>query len=518
MALRDLFRSARGPKIPPADAANREGAPAFHYTPRHALAQLVSTSCLAGTFYASAEESLAEALRLAGEVEPDFVAKAAVHARRRGRMKDAPALLLASISARSPEWFLRAFPAVVDDGRMLRTFVQILRSGQTGRKSLGSLPKRLVRRWFESRTDEAVFRASIGNDPSLADVVRMVHPKPATPSRSALFAWLVGRPYDAGALPECVRAFEAWKESPAGDPPDVPFLMLTSRPLDGTAWARVARRSSWQTLRMNLNTFARHGAFAADPALAADVAGRLKDREQVLRSRVYPYQVLSAWKAVSNGVPAEVADALQDALEASIENVPAIPGRVVVAVDVSGSMSSPVTGERGGGTTSVQCKDVAALFASAVLRRNATARVIPFHDEAVDVRLNPRDSVATNAKVLASLPSGGTNCSAPLALLNEERAAADLVLYLSDNQSWVDRTSERGTPLLREWRAFRHRNPAARLVCVDLQPYGTCQAPEAFDVLNVGGFSDAVFDLVLEFARGELTPEPWVEAIEAIEV
>ncbi len=516
MVLRDLFRTARGPQIPSADAANREGAPAFRYGPKHLLAQLVSTSCVAGTYYATAEEQLARLLGLAREVEPDFVAKAAIHARRRGRMKDAPAVLLASLSTRAPDLFARAFDAVADDGRMLRTFVQVLRSGQTGRKSLGSLPKRLVRRWFDARSDEAVFRASVGNAPSLADVVRMVHPKPSTPSRSALFAWLLGRPHDAAALPEAVRAFESWKQDPAGDVPDVPFLMLTSRPLDARAWARIARRASWQTLRMNLATFARHDAFAADPGLAAHVAARLRDRDEVARSRAYPYQILAAWKAAGEGVPAEVADALQDALEASIENVPALAGRVRVAVDVSGSMGSPLTGARGSGTTSVTCRDVAALFASAILRRNPTARVIPFHDTVVAARLNPRDSVATNARVLASIPAGGTNCSAPLALLNREADVADLVVYLSDNQSWVDAGAERGTAMLREWRAFRHRNPAARLVCVDLQPYGTSQAPEADDVLNVGGFSDAVFDLVEEFSRGALAPEPWVAAIEAV--
>jgi 60 kDa SS-A/Ro ribonucleoprotein len=394
--------------------------------------------------------------------------------------------------------------------------VQVLRSGRTGRKSLGSLPKRKVRRWFEGRTDDAVFRASVGNDPSLADVVRMVHPKPSTPSRSALFAWLLGRPHDEAALPEAVRAFEAWKREPVGDVPDVPFLMLTSRPLDGAAWALVARRASWQTLRMNLNTLARHGAFAADPGLAEHVAARLRDRDEVARSHTYPYQVLSAWKAVDPSVPAEVVDSLQDALEASISNVPALDVRVRVCVDVSGSMSSPVTGDRGSGTTSVTCRDVAALFGSAILRRNPTARVIPFHDRVVDVRLNPRDSVATNAAVLAALPSGGTSCSEPLRVLNRDGDRAELVVYLSDNQSWVDAGSDRGTALLREWRTYRRRNPSARLVCIDLQPYGTCQAPEAMDVLNVGGFSDAVFDLVGDFSRHGLDAEPWVREIESV--
>jgi len=55
-----------------------------------------------------------------------------------------PALLLAALSLKSTQYFKRAFPRVVDNGRMLRTLVQILRSGAVGRKSLGSVPKVLV--------------------------------------------------------------------------------------------------------------------------------------------------------------------------------------------------------------------------------------------------------------------------------------------------------------------------------------------------------------------------------------
>src|SRR5262245_56030783 len=84
MALRSLFRSARGRQVPVADAANREGAPAYSLSPKHALAQMVSTACMAGTFYASAQEQIETLLRLAAGIEPDFVAKAALHARSRG--------------------------------------------------------------------------------------------------------------------------------------------------------------------------------------------------------------------------------------------------------------------------------------------------------------------------------------------------------------------------------------------------------------------------------------------------
>lgn len=69
-----------------------------------------------------------------------------------------------------------------------------------------------------------------------------------------------------------------------------------------------------------------------------------------------------------------------------------------------------------------------------------------------------------------------------------------------------------------EWNRFKIRNPEARLVCIDLQPSGTTQAAERDDILNVGGFSDQVFETVAEFAAGNLAAEHWVSMIEAIEI
>jgi 60 kDa SS-A/Ro ribonucleoprotein len=70
--------------------------------------------------------------------------------------------------------------------------------------------------------------------------------------------------------------------------------------------------------------------------------------------------------------------------------------------------------------------------------------------------------------------------------------------------------------MMREWGVFRARNPRARLTCIDVQPYGTVQAQEREDVLNVGGFSDQVFDLIAEFAAGRLNANHWVGVIEQV--
>ena len=346
----------------------------------------------------------------------------------------------------------------------------------------------------------------------------MVHPKPASAERKALYAYLIGKPYDVAMIPQAVQEFEAFKRDARAPVPDVPFQMLTALELTPQHWAAIAKTAGWQMLRMNLNTFERHGVFALD-GFAEMVAARLADPAEIAKARVLPYQLMAAYMAASGDVPGIVREALQDAMEIAIANVPAIAGNVVVCPDVSGSMGSPVTGVRRGATSAVRCIDVAALVAAAMLRANRAARVLPFETGVVNVTLNPRDTVMTNAAKLAAIGGGGTNCSAPLGLLNAERAKVDLVVFVSDNESWVDAKAERlATGAMTEWTKLKSRNPEAKLVCIDVQPYGTTQALERDDILNVGGFSDAVFEVVANFASGRLGPHHWVAEIEKIEV
>ncbi|MDQ3132888.1 MAG: TROVE domain-containing protein [Acidobacteriota bacterium] len=521
MANKNLFQTVRGMFTPKADAINKAGGTAYKLSPKAALAQFAATGCFSQTFYADAGEQLEKVLELTKNLDAEFVAKVAIYAREKGFMKDMPALLVAVLSTKDKLIFEKTFPRVIDNGKMLRNFVQIMRSGAVGRKSLGSLPKRLVREWFETRKAETVFKQSIGQSPSFADVLKMVHPKPKDPEREALYGYFIGREIDADKLPEIVKSFERFKNGDALEVPAVPFQMLTALPISTKEWTEIARNAAWQMTRMNLNTFQRHGVFR-DAEMVEIIANRLRDREAIRKARVFPYQLLTAYTAASNNpaIPREITEALQDAMEIAIENVPEINGKVYVFPDVSGSMSSAVTGFRKSATSAVRCIDVAALVAASILRKNPTAEVIPFEEKIVKVALNPRDSVMTNAQKLAAVGGGGTNCSAPLVSLNAKRAKGDLIIYVSDNESWVDsnRSWNSGTATMTAWNEFKSRNASAKLVCIDIQPYAHTQAKERADILNVGGFSDQVFNLVAEFAGGNLTAEHWIGVIEKVEL
>ncbi|MDP1976419.1 RNA-binding protein [Undibacterium sp.] len=515
--FQSLKNSLTNKFLPVTDTTNFSGVAAYKFTAEHKLAQYAATGCLNATYYASAEAQLATVLDLTKEVTPLFVAQTAIYCRERGYMKDMPALLVAALTMRNAVELPRTFKRVMNNGKMLRNFVQILRSGAIGRKSLGSRPKKLVQNWLNTASEKELLSAAVGTTPSLADVVKMVHPKPTEAWREAFFAWLIGKPYKAEALPPVVSAFEAYKKDRSLALPDVPFQMLTAMDLTTEDWAQIARQAGWQMLRMNLNTFARHGVYAL-PGMVDLIAAKLSNAEAIAKAKVFPYQLMAAYKAANEEVPLPIKNALQDAMEIALSNVPEIFGKVVVCADVSGSMSSAATGYRGSATTAVRCIDIAALVAAAMLRKNPSTLVLPFENQVVKCDLNPRDSVMTNAQKLAAIGGGGTNCSAPLVQLNKSKAQADLVIFVSDNESWMDASRSRTTATMAEWNVFKQRNPQAKLVCIDIAPYGTTQAAERDDILNVGGFSDAVFKIIAAFAAGQLSAEHWVGEVKAIDI
>lgn len=523
MANKSLFGGAKT-SVPAANTINEAGGVAYKMSDKHALAQLAATGTLNDTFYVSANDQLKTVLDLTSKLEDEFIAKTAVYSRNAGYMKDMPALLMVILSKRNPYLFEKVFPRVINNGKMLRNFVQMVRSGTAGRKCLGSAPKRMIQNWLNSRTPEQLLNASVGNDPSLKDVIKLAHPKPKGPAYNALFAYLIDKEYDKRSLPKVVKQYENWKKGEADEVPMLDFRLLDGLKLGKKEWVEIAKNANWHMTRMNLNTFLRHGVFD-DKKMVKLVADRLRDPEAIKKAKIFPYQLMVAYEQTTE-VPNDVREALQDAMEIATENVPIFDGKVWVFTDVSGSMqSNPVTGFREGSTTTVNCLSVAALVSAVVARANKGAEVVAFSDDVIKTNLNMRDTVLTNAEKLKRLPSGGTNCSAPMAMLNAGNHKGDVIVYVSDNESWLDSNhgngyhfnGHRGTQTMAEWKTFKKRNPKAKMICIDLAVNTSTQANESKDILNVGGFSDAVFEMMKDFIDGTGI-DGWVEKIEKIDL
>jgi 60 kDa SS-A/Ro ribonucleoprotein len=565
MANKSLFQS-KSTKLPVADTRNEAGGVAYKLDDWVALAQMACTSFLAGQYYDGDKDQLDKILVLCDRVPAEWVAKVAVYARRFGFMKDTPSLLLAWLARNAPDLFAKVFPIVANNGRMVRNVVQILRSGQISEQTtLPHCVRKAIADWLNNAKTKTIFEASVGNSPSLADVIKMVHPKPKDYERNALFRYIIGKepvdivemgdglvkaPY---TLPKEVQEYDNWKQymhamkTNASMPadyiplavPDLPFQMLDSLGLGTNEWRQIAMtRDRFLFTLKNLNTFERHGVLKDEAAVQA-IANRLMSKDQIEKSMVFPYQILAAYRAIkpplqdSHGrmrnvgvqstKPPMITNALYDALEYSLRNVPEFPGKVAVCVDVSSSMHSPVSGNRKGATSVVRCLDVAALFGAAMFRKNPLARIYPFSNGVINMRLDSRDSVTTLADKLCDYRGGCTDWDAPLRMMITQKWAPDLCVYFSDMQGWVSAPVPFGyysscglaSSAQQCWAQIRKLNPKARLVMVNLAAYTSVQVKEDEKAMLVGGFTDEVFKVMNQFHLGELDSERWVGRIDS---
>ena len=551
MANKKLFQP-KSQVLPEADVTNEAGGAAYSADDRVALAQLACTSFLADQYYTDAGDQLGQILGLCEKVPAEWVAKVAVYARRHGFMKDTPSLLLAWLSVKHPELADKIWCRVADNGRMIRNVVQILRSGRIdGRHAIPHVARRQIEGWLNNAREKTVFEASVGNSPALSDVIKMVHPKPKDEARSALLRLLIGKDVPVEQFPECIREYEAFKlymqaknnpdlpEGPLCKPvpmpvPDLPFQMLDSLGLGPEEWRQIARyRDRFLFTLKNLNTFQRHGVFE-DEQVRDTVVAQLMSKENVERAMVFPYQVLAAYRAVqpfgsmyggytdSAPMPQRIIGAIHEALEHSLVNVPAFEGKVAICVDVSGSMHSPVSGNRGKATSVVRCLDVAALFGAAVFRKNPEARLYPFSRGVIPVNVEPRDTVTTISSKLASIGGGATDWDAPLRMMSATKFYPDLCIYFSDMQGWVRPAVQAGyysgdryaTSAQKYWQELSRKNKKARLIMVNLAAYSSIQVKESERAMLVGGFTDEVFKVANQFHTGELDAARWVGRIE----
>jgi 60 kDa SS-A/Ro ribonucleoprotein len=545
MANKSLFASMLG-RLPKANAVNEAGGRAYKLEPKHALAQVAATGTFGNAFYSTAETQLDEVLKLIDEVDDNqYLAKLALYARKKAFMKDMPVALLVALSVRDTELMHRVFDRVVDNGRVLRTVFQMIRSGQfknkagKGRVGLSSSVQRAFQRWLNTASVGKLLSASIGNDPSLRDILRMARPTPKDNARRAMFGWLTDKSIDKWApateadLPVEVQSLIAFRNSEseeaqaliAGGLDNVRWDLLSDAAKGPKVWASLARKMGPQALRMNLNTLLRHDVLATS-AMVDYVADRIADESEIRRSKQFPYQYFAAYLNADDNVPQKIKTALHKAAEIACGNVPELPGPVVIGLDTSGSMSSAVTGHRGRGATSkMRCIDVAALFAAAILRRNPESVVIPFDTSAYDAKMDPNDSILSIAERLAKYGGGGTDCSLPLVAANQKHAKRKFagIVLVSDNESWVGTGRHGSTGVMTAWEAFvanqrklAGKEAAPKLVNIDLQPYQTVQACERADIMNIGGFSDVVFNVISAFLADK--NQRFVAEVEAFEL
>lgn len=494
-ALAKALASLKTAKSVKATHANREGRPGYHRSLKEQVVQVLSTGTLGNTFYASGSELAAEAVEVILQARnecPLFLARALVWARENGLMKTLPVLGLALLSgggARTKKHFLAAFPRVVQTPDDLRSFVECVKSGAIpGRKGLGGVTVAPVAEFLANISEYHAMKYGSENSKgmTLADIIRMSHPKPQTAEAEERLGWLIGK---RKARYECnpqIDALEILKrtDAEAGMVSLVRYgrlpyevVLPSVRKMTPAVWEALFYHAPYMNLLRNLEAFTRHGVFEKDENVRS-AAARLADPKAVEHSKVLPFRFWNAWRVYSQNEQCDsrIADALRDALELSFANMPSF-GDLTVAIgsDVSGSMDDTF------GDGSTRFIDIAGIFTGALLRKcEGRAIPLPFQNRIIHGHgLSSRDGILATAEKIASLGGGGTAVGAPIESLLNRKIKTDVFIGITDNEDWAygEGHSCSGS-FLSVWRRYRKEiAPEAKAFLVTIAPYRDSVAP-----------------------------------------
>lgn len=273
-----------------------------------------------------------------------------------------------------------------------------------------------------------------------ADVLELTHPSPRDERQSALFRHALDRRHDrAEAIPEQLGLLRARQQllsvpveqrravltqgervlAPAGMTWEQVSGWLQG-PLDASAWEALIPTMGYMALLRNLRNFDEAGV---SDDVAAQVAARLADPDEVVRSRQLPLRFLAAYRTAPS---LRWGWALERALQSSLASVPSLPGRSLVLVDRSGSMFTRLS------RRSVLTRaDAAAVFGASLAVRAGSADLVEFGTDNREVRVRRGESVLSLAGRFGNL--GGTNTGAAV---RRHYRGHDRVVIVTDEQAW----------------------------------------------------------------------------------
>ncbi len=201
-------------------------------------------------------------------------------------------------------------------------------------------------------------------------------------------------------------------------------------PLDAAAWTTLIPTMGFEAQLKNLRNFDDAGV---DDDVAAQVAARLTDLDEVVRSKQLPLHFYAAYKAVGS---LRWAHPLEKALHLSLANVPVLGGRTLVLVDQSPSMfpgfgfSSPQQHEH------VSNAELARLFGSAIALRAKEATLVGYGETSYEVSFRPRDALLLTMDKFRQIDGTDTFSAAAMHFRGHDR-----VVIVTDEQNTARRYS-----------------------------------------------------------------------------
>lgn len=429
--------------------------------------------------------------------------------------KNDPALFALALAAASDkvevrQWAMAALPRVARIGTHLFHFAEFVNS----QRGWGRALKRAIGKWYQDKPIEAligqVSKYQSRDGWSNRDLLRLAHIKPDTKERSAIYAWACGKdaskhtPAKLKLIDEIMKDHDPEKIVEAiHDMGLVRENLPTEALKDVDVWAALLEKMPMTAMIRNLGNMTEKGLLKPLGGSTGHVVKQLRNEEALQKALIHPFNVLVGMKTYAQGhgfrggktwtpVPL-ITDALQDAFYLSFKGMSPTGKRIMVGLDVSGSMTQPIM------NSNVECAEGAAAMAMAVVRTEENYHIMAFDHRIRKLPITKTMSLPEVLKHTRNINGGGTDAALPAIYAKEQNLEVDCFVVITDNETWAG-----GIQPVEALNAYRkHSGINAKMVVIGMTSTGfTIADPKDPGMLDVVGFDSSAPNIIQDFIRG----------------
>lgn len=317
--------------------------------------------------------------------------------------------------------------------------------------------RRAIGNWYNhqdaSKLEYGLVKYQSRNRWSHRDVLRLAHPKAIAEQHNVLFKWvvdgeLIGEAKLIQAMNEVretknleracelIREFRIPRE-----------CLLTEMLNESKIWEALLESMPIMAMIRNLGAMSRTGLFRSGFFEGKNnslqkVVETLKDENIILRSRIHPLQILAALNTYQSGSGFKgkaagwqphplIVEALEEAFYASFKNAEPTGKRLVLGLDVSGSMAGTMVN----GLTGLDCRGATAALALIALANESNVSTLAFDTKVYELDLRKK-SMKEAVQTLQRTGGGGTDCAAVIQHAIKHRIKADAFILYTDSETW----------------------------------------------------------------------------------
>ncbi len=424
---------------------------------------------------------------------------------------------------------MAALPHVARIGTHLFHFMEYVE----GFRGWGRALRRGIANWYTSMDAERlayqVVKYQQRDGWSHRDALRLAHPKAPTAVHDQLFAWIT-KGWEAGMLDEMpngdvspdmlalktIWAFEQAKalaNAKGAASKEVILKLIEAHNLPWEAipstwhgspdvWKTLLPRLPMTALIRNLARLTANGVLSPGSNEMKQVITRLRNQDKLVKARIHPIAALSALMTYQQGKGVRgrltwepltaVIDALDGAFYKTFNTIVPTNKRLVLALDVSGSMSwGTISGVPG-----LTPRVASAAMALVTAATESDLTVVGFSHKMVRLNISTRQRLDDVVKTVSDLPFGRTDCALPMQWAMKNRVKADAFIIYTDSETWYGKTHP--VQALREYRE-KTGIPAKLIVVGMVSNMFTIADPNDAGMLDVVGFDTAVPQVMSDF-------------------